>query len=74
MRIKLSRFAIPFVLWIAVAVQPIELAQALTKVTMTTGSFSEREAAMYDQVRHVREMSVGGRRQVAIMPSRDAPR
>ena len=47
MRTKLSRFAIPFVLWIAIAVQPAGGAQALTKVTMTTGSFSEREAAMY---------------------------
>ncbi len=47
MRTKLSRFAIPFVLWIAIGVQPAGVAQALTKVTMTTGSSSEREAAMY---------------------------
>jgi ABC-type nitrate/sulfonate/bicarbonate transport system substrate-binding protein len=47
MRTRLSRFAIPFVLWIPIAVQSAGVAQALTKVTMTTGSFSEREAAMY---------------------------
>ena len=49
MRAKLLSVSIPLalVLWIAVAVQPAPAAQTLTKVTMTTGSFSEREAAMY---------------------------
>ena len=49
MRAKLLSVSIPLalVLWIAVAVQHAPAAQTLTKVTMTTGSFSEREAAMY---------------------------
>ena len=47
MKIKLLGFSIPFVLLVAIAVQPARAAQALTKVTMTTGSFSEREAAMF---------------------------
>jgi ABC-type nitrate/sulfonate/bicarbonate transport system substrate-binding protein len=34
------------VLLLAVALGPARAAQAPTKVTMTTGSFSEREAAM----------------------------
>jgi ABC-type nitrate/sulfonate/bicarbonate transport system substrate-binding protein len=37
-------------LWVmlfAVALGPARAAQAPTKVTMTTGSFSEREAAMF---------------------------
>jgi ABC-type nitrate/sulfonate/bicarbonate transport system substrate-binding protein len=36
-----------FVLLIVIAVKPAWAAQAPTKVTMTTGSFSEREAAMF---------------------------
>ncbi|OGQ81386.1 MAG: hypothetical protein A3F90_13010 [Deltaproteobacteria bacterium RIFCSPLOWO2_12_FULL_60_19] len=36
-----------FVLLIATAVKPVPAAQARTKVTVTTGSFSEREAAMF---------------------------
>src|SRR5712691_3338255 len=44
MRTKIS---ILFVLLIAIAVKPAPAAQAPTKVTMTTGSFSEREAAMF---------------------------
>ncbi|MET0503511.1 MAG: ABC transporter substrate-binding protein [Candidatus Binatia bacterium] len=49
MRAKFLSVSIPLalVLWIAVAVQYAPAAQSLTKVTMTTGSFSEREAAMY---------------------------
>src|SRR5437660_10480711 len=47
MRIELSRFAISFFLLIAIAMQTAEAAPAPTKVIMTTGSFSEREAAMY---------------------------
>ena len=47
MRTKLSHLAVSFVLLIGIAAQPAGAAQALTKVTMTTGSFSEREAAMY---------------------------
>jgi len=47
MKIKLLSFSIPFVLLVAIAGQPAGAAQALTKVTMTTGSFSEREAAMF---------------------------
>jgi ABC-type nitrate/sulfonate/bicarbonate transport system substrate-binding protein len=35
------------VLLFAVALGPARAAQAPTKVTMTTGSFSEREAAMF---------------------------
>ncbi len=44
MRAKLS---ILFVLLIAVAARPAPATQTLAKVTMTTGSFSEREAAMF---------------------------
>jgi len=44
MRTKIS---ILFVLLIAIAVKPAPAAQGPTKVTMTTGSFSEREAAMF---------------------------
>ncbi len=44
MRTKIS---ILFVLLIAVAVKSAPAAQTPTKVTMTTGSFSEREAAMF---------------------------
>ena len=47
MKIKLLGFSIPFILLVAIAVQPVGATQALTKVTMTTGSFSEREAAMF---------------------------
>ena len=48
MKTSLLGFSIPsFALGIAIAVPPAGAAQALTKVTMTTGSFSEREAAMY---------------------------
>src|SRR5262245_25917250 len=47
MKIKLSSVSIPSVLLVAIAVQPVGAAQALTKVTMTTGSFSERKAAMF---------------------------
>jgi ABC-type nitrate/sulfonate/bicarbonate transport system substrate-binding protein len=47
MKIKPLSFSIPFVLLVAIAGQPAGAAQALTKVTMTTGSFSEREAAMF---------------------------
>jgi len=47
MKIKLLGFSIPFILLVAISVQPVGATQALTKVTMTTGSFSEREAAMF---------------------------
>jgi NitT/TauT family transport system substrate-binding protein len=48
MKIKFLSFSIStFVLLVATAVQSAGAAQALTKVTMTTGSFSEREAAMF---------------------------
>src|SRR5215510_3222509 len=47
MKTKLLSFFISFVLLLAIAVQPVRVAQNLTKVTMTTGSFSEREAAMF---------------------------
>ena len=47
MKTKPLSFVILFVLLFAIAVQPVRAAQALTKVTMTTGSFSEREAAMF---------------------------
>jgi NitT/TauT family transport system substrate-binding protein len=35
------------ILWAATVVPAVQAAQPLTKVIMTTGSFSEREAAMY---------------------------
>jgi ABC-type nitrate/sulfonate/bicarbonate transport system substrate-binding protein len=44
MRIKLS---ILLMLFVAVAASPAPAAQGPAKVTMTTGSFSEREAAMF---------------------------
>lgn len=48
MKIKFLSFSIStFILLVAIAVQSARAAQALTKVTMTTGSFSEREAAMF---------------------------
>src|SRR4029434_5371632 len=48
MKTKLLGFSIPsFVLLVAIAVQPEGAAQPPVKVTMTTGSFSEREAAMF---------------------------
>ena len=47
MKAKLSSFFISFVPLVAIAMQPAGAAQSLTKVTMTTGSFSEREAAMF---------------------------
>ena len=48
MKAKLLGLSIPsFVLLASIARQPVGAAQSLTKVTMTTGSFSEREAAMY---------------------------
>jgi NitT/TauT family transport system substrate-binding protein len=48
MKTKLLSLSIPsFVLLVAIAVQPAGAAQPPVKVTMTTGSFSEREAAMF---------------------------
>jgi NitT/TauT family transport system substrate-binding protein len=47
MKIKVLAFFTPFGLLFTIAVQVAGAAQTLTKVTMTTGSFSEREAAMY---------------------------
>jgi NitT/TauT family transport system substrate-binding protein len=44
MRTKIS---ILFILLIAITVKPSPAAQAPIKITMTTGSFSEREAAMF---------------------------
>jgi NitT/TauT family transport system substrate-binding protein len=49
MRIKLF---ILLVLSAGVAAQPAQAAQASAKVTMTTGSFSEREAAMFVAMDH----------------------
>jgi ABC-type nitrate/sulfonate/bicarbonate transport system substrate-binding protein len=42
-----AKLSILFVLLIAVAARPAPATQTLAKVTMTTGSFSEREAAMF---------------------------
>jgi NitT/TauT family transport system substrate-binding protein len=42
-----TKFSTLFVLLIALAARPAPAAQAPTKVTVTTGSFSEREAVMF---------------------------
>src|SRR5262245_42783327 len=47
MKTKLLSFLISFVLLLANAVTPVREAQSLTNVTLTTGSFSERESAMF---------------------------
>jgi NitT/TauT family transport system substrate-binding protein len=47
MRIKPLGFFISLVLWVAMITQPAPAAQMPAKVMMTTGSFSEREAAMF---------------------------
>jgi ABC-type nitrate/sulfonate/bicarbonate transport system substrate-binding protein len=47
MRIKPLDFFIPLVLVVAIIAQPASAAQIPAKVMMTTGSFSEREAAMF---------------------------
>ena len=47
MRIKPFGFSIPIVLLIAIMAQAAWAAQRPAKVMMTTGSFSEREAAMF---------------------------
>ena len=47
MKLVLLGIFISFVLPVAAAIKTAEAAQLSTKVVMTTGSFSEREAAMY---------------------------
>jgi ABC-type nitrate/sulfonate/bicarbonate transport system substrate-binding protein len=47
MRIKPLGFFTALVLWVAMTTQPAPAAQMPAKVMMTTGSFSEREAAMF---------------------------
>ena len=47
MKLALLGIFISFVLSVAAAIKTAEAAQLSTKVVMTTGSFSEREAAMY---------------------------
>ncbi len=47
MKLVLLGIFISFVLPVAAAIKTADSAQLLTKVVMTTGSFSEREAAMY---------------------------
>jgi NitT/TauT family transport system substrate-binding protein len=47
MKLVLSSILISFVFSVAVTINPAQAAQSSTKVVMTTGSFSEREAAMY---------------------------
>jgi ABC-type nitrate/sulfonate/bicarbonate transport system substrate-binding protein len=47
MKLVLLGIFISFVLPVAAAIKTADSAQLSTKVVMTTGSFSEREAAMY---------------------------
>jgi NitT/TauT family transport system substrate-binding protein len=47
MKLVISSIFIFFVFSVVVTINPAQAAQSSTKVVMTTGSFSEREAAMY---------------------------
>jgi hypothetical protein len=47
MKISRSYLWMTLIVWFVLNLAPAEAAQPMTKVTMTTGSFSEREAAMF---------------------------